>query len=78
MARLARVVVLDHPHHVTQRGSGRARTFFGDGDYALYRGLLAEKSDGFQCCIKLIAKVAATFPPIASLSSVPFRASATN
>jgi len=42
MARLARVVVPDHPHHVTQRGNGRARTFFGDPDYALYRDLLAE------------------------------------
>src|SRR3954466_3895169 len=42
MARLARVVVPDHPHHVTQRGNGRARTFFGDSDYALYRDLLAE------------------------------------
>src|SRR5260370_40455331 len=42
MARLARVVVPDHPHHVTQRGNGRARTFFGDPDYALYRGLLAD------------------------------------
>ncbi|NVO13045.1 MAG: transposase [Rhodoplanes sp.] len=42
MARLARVVVPDHPHHVTQRGNGRARTFFGDDDYALYRDLLAE------------------------------------
>ena len=29
------------PHHVTQRGNGRARTFFGDDDYALYRDLLA-------------------------------------
>ena len=42
MARLARVVIPDHPHHVTQRGNGRARTFFGDSDYALYRDLLAE------------------------------------
>jgi putative transposase len=41
MARLARVVVPGHPHHVTQRGNGRARTFFEDGDYALYRDLLA-------------------------------------
>src|SRR5947199_10863058 len=41
MARLARVVVPGHPHHVTQRGNGGARTFFGDGDYALYRDLLA-------------------------------------
>jgi putative transposase len=42
MARLARVVVPGLPHHVTQRGNGRARTFFGDDDYALYRDLLAE------------------------------------
>ncbi|MBR0849993.1 transposase [Bradyrhizobium diazoefficiens] len=41
MARLARVVIPGHPHHVTQRGNGRSRTFFGDGDYALYRDLLA-------------------------------------
>src|SRR5882762_3155125 len=42
MARLARVVIPGHPHHVTQRGNGRARTFFGDDDYALYRDLLTE------------------------------------
>jgi putative transposase len=42
MARLARVVIPGHPHHVTQRGNGGARTFFGDADYALYRDLLAE------------------------------------
>jgi putative transposase len=41
MARLARVVVPGLPHHVTQRGNGRARTFFDDADYALYRDLLA-------------------------------------
>jgi putative transposase len=35
MARLARVVIPDHPHHVTQRGNGRARTFFSDGDYRI-------------------------------------------
>jgi putative transposase len=42
MARLARFVVPGLPHHVTQRGNGRARTFFGAKDYALYRDLLAE------------------------------------
>lgn len=41
MARLARVVIPGIPHHVTQRGNGRARTFFGEDDYALYRDLLA-------------------------------------
>ena len=42
MARLARLVVPGLPHHVTQRGNGRARTFFDDDDYRLYRDLLAE------------------------------------
>lgn len=42
MARLARAVFPGLPHHVTQRGNGRARTFFSDGDYRLYRDLLAE------------------------------------
>jgi putative transposase len=41
MARLARAVFPGHPHHVTQRGNGRATTFFDDEDYALYRDLLA-------------------------------------
>lgn len=40
MARLARVVIPHLPHHVTQRGNGRARTFFSDADYALYLTLL--------------------------------------
>jgi len=42
MARLARLVIPGLPHHVTQRGNGRAQTFFGAADYALYRDLLAE------------------------------------
>ncbi len=42
MARLARAVFPGVPHLVTQRGNGRQQTFFGDGDYALYRDLLAE------------------------------------
>lgn len=41
MARLARLVIPGIPHHVTQRGNGRAQTFFSDGDYAVYRDLLA-------------------------------------
>jgi putative transposase len=40
MARLARLIVPGLPHHVTQRGNGRAQTFFTDADYALYRDLL--------------------------------------
>jgi putative transposase len=42
MARLARAVFPGHPHHVTQRGNGRATTFFCDDDYRCYRDLLAE------------------------------------
>lgn len=32
MARLARVVVPGIPHHVTQRGNRRQKTFFADDD----------------------------------------------
>ena len=42
MARLSRLVVPGLPHHVTQRGNRRARTFFDDGDYVLYRDLLGD------------------------------------
>ncbi|WP_216234071.1 hypothetical protein [Novosphingobium sp. NDB2Meth1] len=42
MARLSRVVIPGIPHYVTQRGSGQQRTFFEEGDYALYLDLLAE------------------------------------
>lgn len=42
MARLSRLVPPGIPYHVTQRGNRRAQTFFEDGDYALYRDLLAE------------------------------------
>lgn len=40
MALLARFPVPDGPHHVTQRGNGRARVFFSDEDYRFYVGLL--------------------------------------
>lgn len=40
MARLARFIVPGIPHHVTQRGNGRAQVFFRDGDYARYRDWL--------------------------------------
>ena len=44
MARLPRLVVPGLPHHVIQRGNRRERTFFEQGDYALYRDLLSESS----------------------------------
>ena len=39
---MARLVVPGLSHHVTQRGNRRGTTFFEDGDYALYRDLLAD------------------------------------
>ena len=41
MARLARVVVPDLPHHVSQRGNRREPLFFEADDYRLYRRLVA-------------------------------------
>jgi putative transposase len=45
MTRLARYVVPNLPHHVTQRGNRRERVFFGDDDYRLYRDLLRDACD---------------------------------
>ncbi len=42
MARLARVVIPDIPHHVTQRGNRRQATFFLDEDYSAYLELMRE------------------------------------
>jgi putative transposase len=42
MARLARLVIPGIPYHVTQRGNRRQQTFFEDGDFELYRDLLAD------------------------------------
>ena len=51
MARLARIVIPDVPHHVTQRGNRRQEVFFSDEDYASYRDLLAGscKREGVRC-----------------------------
>ena len=48
MARLPRVVIPGIPHHVTQRGNRRERTFFEAGDYALYLDLLAQSAERAQ------------------------------
>lgn len=42
MARQARVVIPGIPHHVTQRGNRRQRTFFCEADYLAYLHLAAE------------------------------------
>ena len=48
MTRLPRLVLPGIPHHVTQRGNRRERTFFEDGDYALYLDLLADAAERAQ------------------------------
>jgi len=42
MARIARLVVPNHPHHVTQRGNRRQPVFFGDDDYLVYLALMQD------------------------------------
>jgi putative transposase len=42
MARIARVVVVDVPHHVTQRGNARQTIFAEDSDRLAYLELLAK------------------------------------
>ena len=42
MARMPRLVVPGYPHHITQRGSRRMKTFFSDDDYRAYLELIAE------------------------------------
>lgn len=44
MARMARVVVPNYPHHVTQRGNRRQKTFFCEDDYQYYVDLVSEYS----------------------------------
>lgn len=45
MPRVARIVVPGYPHHVTQRGNRRQRTFFDAADYLFYLSLLIELKD---------------------------------
>ncbi|HEV2080189.1 MAG TPA: transposase [Allosphingosinicella sp.] len=51
MARLARIVVPDVPHHVTQRGNRRQKVFFKEEDYAAYKDLIAQAcaAEGVSC-----------------------------
>lgn len=40
MARIARVVIPNHPHHITQRGVRSMNIFFKDEDYQYYKKVL--------------------------------------
>jgi len=42
MSRIARVVAPGYPHHITQRGNRRQKTFFNDEDFKLYLHLMKE------------------------------------
>lgn len=45
MARLARVILPNYPHHIIQRGNRRQDVFFADEDYQYYLELLKEWCD---------------------------------
>ncbi len=51
MARPIRFVVPGLPHHVTQRGNYKQKTFFDEKDYSLYLRLLRDHSKHFEVAI---------------------------
>jgi putative transposase len=66
MARLARVVIHGYPHHITQRGNGRARARFPDfaellaseEEADLFASLRAAESIGRPLeCDRILARV---------------------
>jgi len=42
MARMARVVIPNYPHHVSQRGNRRQKTFFCEDDYRYDTNLIKQ------------------------------------
>jgi len=44
MPRIARVVAIDYPHHITQRGNNRDTVFFDNEDMAYYLEVLSRYS----------------------------------
>ena len=51
MPRVARIIIPGMPHHVTQRGNRREKTFFNPDDYESYRLWLAESSSRAGCAV---------------------------
>ncbi len=51
MPRIPRLVVPDYPHHVTQRGNRRQKTFFHTQDYLAYLDLIAAAKPKAGCDI---------------------------
>ena len=52
MARLARVVAVDIPHHVTQRGNGRRFILASDSDRLVYLELLRQHCSLYQLVLQ--------------------------
>jgi putative transposase len=48
MARIPRIVIPHHPHHVVQRGNRRQEVFFKDEDYREYLNFLEKYSKKFK------------------------------
>ncbi len=48
MARIARIVIPNVPHHVTQRGNRKQPTFFCDDDYKMYLNCLKNSCLAFE------------------------------
>ena len=48
MPRIARVVAVGVPHHVTQRGNNRQQVFFAGSQQRNYLALLSERADRHQ------------------------------
>jgi len=51
MPRIARVVAVDYPHHITQRGNYRQRVFAKDSDYKFYLERLNEYHSKYKLSI---------------------------
>lgn len=51
MARLARVIAVDIPHHVTQRGNARRFILDCDAERTVYLGLLWQDIELFGVCL---------------------------
>ncbi|MCP5092893.1 MAG: transposase, partial [Gammaproteobacteria bacterium] len=47
MPRIARIVIPNCPHHVTQRGNNHQDVFFVDDDQVTYLGLLKDESERY-------------------------------
>jgi putative transposase len=51
MPRVARIVVPDVPHHVTQRGNNQEKVFFSDEDRIVYLKILKDQCDRYSVAV---------------------------